>query len=225
MMAIAGIKLSLYTSNMKNSNRGYVLPLVILFAIIVIGGGLLFYMKNKQSIAGVPVEKPLVSNITATIDSTSTLAVVTTKSNTIERDCGTDINCLIIAAKTCTPAKVDIKTTVDFSKGILKPSIVSTTDNPTKLQQTQRTLQEILGAKNGKCVYSQKTLEIINPNLPDAGKSAILNNVMTCSYDNNDLATRLQNVQNGVGSISMSTNDTPEQAAQRQCQNYGAHLK
>lgn len=160
----------------------------------------------------------------AALQASSTANTVSEISPLSQKDCGADFNCLIDAAKTCTPAKVDVTTTVDLSKMFV---FGGTSQNPSTSEtiQTSRSISEIKGITNGKCVYFTKLIDVQNPNIPpEAIAESIKEGEMTCSYDSADLAIRLKNVQDGNTSVSFDSGDTPAQKAEKACKNYGASL-
>ncbi|MCR4328911.1 MAG: hypothetical protein NUV53_05410 [Patescibacteria group bacterium] len=140
-------------------------------------------------------------------------------SDTAIKDCGKNFDCIIDAAKTCILAKADITNTVDISKMFGVPDSAG----QSRMVQTQRNSHEIKGMVGGKCVYSMKLLDIQNPQMPaEVRAQALREGAMTCSYDTADLVVRLTNIQQGTSAFSFSTEDTPAQKAEKQCENYGA---
>ncbi len=201
---------------MKNYQKGFA-PLVLIIvvtAVAVIAAGGAVYYKN-QSASGTPVEIK-----TSSTDQTSTDGRLASVSN--KKDCGKDFDCLIDAAKTCSLSKADITTTVNLSAMFGIPS--SSKEPP--MIQTQRSVYEIRGIKDGKCIYWQKLLDVQNPSVPqEVISQSLKEGEMTCSYPSAELAVRLKNVQNGNSSLSFDSSDTPEQKAIKQCKSFGTSLE
>ena len=160
-----------------------------------------------------PQQKVVKQIITKATSTASTMVTV--------KKCGNDFQCIIDAAKTCTPAKADVTTTVDVGK-MFAPLAPDPSKVPS-VMQTQTSHYEIRGLTNGMCVYYSKLIDIKNPNLPPEGVKSLLSQAgdMTCSYGTSDLVSRLKNVQTGNGSGSFDSSDTPTQRNARQCREFG----
>jgi hypothetical protein len=212
---------------MKNSQQGFA-PIVLIIIVVAIavaaGVGTMYYKSRTVSVPATKIE--------TSEPQAQTPAGTKAVSTPNQKDCGKSseilekgsiiqsFNCLIESAKTCMPTKADITTTIDLAK-MLQP--LAGNNKIPSMTQTQRTLYEIRGVANGKCVYFTKLLDVQNPNMPPEVREMMLREgEMTCSYDSADLVARLKNVQQGNSSFSFSTTDTPVQRAEKQCQNYGA---
>lgn len=201
---------------MKNYQKGFA-PLVLIIIVVVVaviaGGGVVYYKNRSASVP--PAENKTPSNNQVSTD-------VEPVSISNQKDCGKDFNCLIAAAKICSPAKADITTTVNLSAMF---GIPSSSGEPAMIQ-TQRSVSEIRGIKDGKCVYWQKLLDVKNPSIPpEVISQSLKEGEMTCSYPSAELAVRLKNVQNGNTSASFDSSDTPEQRVVKQCKGFGATLE
>ncbi|MFA6295089.1 MAG: hypothetical protein WC666_01545 [Candidatus Paceibacterota bacterium] len=226
---------------MKSSQKGFVVPLIIVIALLAIGGGTYVYVKNKpvnkvdqktekaeptpnivvfgsdDSIKNGQVLTPQQKVVKQIVTkATSTAITVTTVKN-----CMNDFQCIIDAAKTCTPAKADVTTTVDIGK--MFAFLASDPSKVPSVMQTQTSHYEIRGLINGMCVYYSKLTDIKNPNLPPEGVESLLSQAgdMTCSYSTTDLVARLKNMQEETGSFSFNSSDTPAQRNAKQCREFG----
>ena len=217
------------------------MPLLIVIALLVIGGGVYVYVKNKpinkvdqktekaepapnvvvfgsdDSIKNgqvlTPQQKVVKQIVTKATSTATTVATV--------KNCMNDFQCIVDAAKTCALAKADVTTTVDIGK-MFAPLAPDPSKVPS-VMQTQTSHYEIRGLTNGMCAYYSKLIDIKNPNLPPEGVKSLLSQAgdMTCSYNTSDLVARLKNVQAGNGSGSFSSSDTPAQRNARQCREFG----
>lgn len=184
---------------MKNSQKGFtpLMIVVVLAGVIILSGALYLGARNYNQIIS--------RWATPTPTQPASGQMSEQKTSGAQKDCGTNTDCFIVSAQTCTSAKIQFTSPGVFNK-----------------DQTQTVLQAIKLSTNGKCELSIRTISIDNPNLTEEMRSKILSYEFKCEYDSADLVSRLKNVSKGITSFSFSTKNTDLQNRKNECDGFGS---
>ncbi len=193
---------------MKNSQKGFVVPLLIVIVLLVIGGGTYVYIKNKPVNQNTEKTTPTPNVVVfGSDDSIKNGQVLTPQQNVVKQivtkatstattvatvtNCGKDMSCLIAAAPTCGPANVSWTFTIDFMG---KP--LTTTDNI-----------NITKTSSGKCslTLTATDIKVDNQPAPPEVQQGFMHMKKICTYSPNDLKNVLTNWN--LGNISSSDDE------------------